>query len=81
MPIVANWNTLSMASILEGLVFIGVPIIFLSKKKPKVNLVVRSMPVTLQCLAIVLPLFVSKLRMLPTVPLPVIRLRQYAQEC
>ena len=68
MPI-ANWNMLSMASVLEGLVFIGVPIIFLSKEEPKVNLVVRFMLVTLQCCGIVLLLFVSKLCMLPTVPL------------
>ena len=58
-----RYITLSMASILESLL-IGVPIIFLSKEKPKVDLVVRSILVTLLCFAILLPLFVSKLRMI-----------------
>jgi 7 transmembrane sweet-taste receptor of 3 GCPR len=57
-----SYIALSMASILESLL-IGVPIIFLSKEKPKVDLVVRSILVTLLCFAILLPLFVSKLRM------------------
>ncbi|KAI2492066.1 hypothetical protein MHU86_22491 [Fragilaria crotonensis] len=54
---------LSMLSVLESLL-IGVPMIFLSKERPKVDLVVRSILVTLLCFAILLPLFVSKLRLI-----------------
>jgi ABC-type branched-subunit amino acid transport system substrate-binding protein len=54
---------LSMLSVLESLL-IGVPIIFLSKERPMVDLVVRSILVTLLCFAILLPLFVSKFRMI-----------------
>ena len=61
----ANFNEvpcimLSMASILESFL-IGIPIVVMSNDNPTADLTVRSILVFLLCLAILLPLFVSKI--------------------